>query len=165
MRFATQRRISAQLLKCGANRIWFDERRLQEIKEAITKTDLRSLIKDKAIQKKPETGISSFRRRKRLSQKRKGRQTGQGTRKGKRTARLPRKRAWINKIRAQRDLLQHLKGKKVLSSTTFRSLYSKSTGGFFRSRRHILLFIKEHKLENATKDKKHTVQKKKTAKN
>ncbi|MBI2110521.1 50S ribosomal protein L19e, partial [Candidatus Woesearchaeota archaeon] len=144
----SQRRIAAQLLKVGSNRIWFDSERLEEIKESITKADIRSLIQDGAIQKKPETGISRGRKRKRLLQKRKGRQQGSGSRKGKRTARLPRKRAWILKIRAQRKLLGRLRQKKVITPKTYSLLYRKAKGGFFRSTRHIHLYAQEHKLEH-----------------
>ena len=39
-----QKRLAAQILKCGRNRVRFDPDRLEDIKEAITKTDIRSLI-------------------------------------------------------------------------------------------------------------------------
>jgi large subunit ribosomal protein L19e len=148
MKFKTQKRISAQLMKCGIHRVAFDVERLSEIKEAITKIDIRSLIKQKVIKKLPEKGTSKIRHRKTLIQKRKGRQKGPGSKKGKKTARLPRKKAWMNKIRSQRDLLANLKDKKVVSTKVYRSLYSKATGGFFRSRRHIKLYIEEQKLQN-----------------
>src|SRR3989344_4945269 len=118
----SQRRIAAQLLKVGLNRIWFDPERLDEIKESITKADIRSLIQDGAIQKKPETGISRGR-----------------------------KRAWILKIRAQRKLLGRLRQKKVITPKTYSLLYRKAKGGFFRSTRHIHLYAQEHKLEHEKK--------------
>lgn len=146
MKLQTQKRIAAQILKCGKNRIWFDPTRLTEIKEAITKVDIRSLIKDLAIQKKQVNSISGFRRRKALLQKRKGRRRGQGSRKGKKTARFPRKRQWINKVRAQRNFLKTLKARKLVTPPQFRDLYTKSKGGFFRSKRHIQLYLEEHQL-------------------
>jgi|SRR3989338_5836123 len=142
-----QKRIAAQLLKVGMTRIWFDPDHLDDIKEAITKTDVRSLINQGIIQKKPSVGISRGRNRKRLEQKRKGRRQGSGSRKGRKTARLPRKRLWILKIRTQRELLATLRKKKVLDPQGYRELYVKSKGGFFRSKRHIHLYIKEHNLE------------------
>ena len=163
MRLTGQRRIAAQLLKCGKNRVWFDGKRLSEVKEAITKSDMRSLIRDLAVQKKPEQGNSRYRARKHLVQKKKGRKQGPGARKGKRTARLPKKRAWINKIRPQREILKALNKKGSISSTTYRTIYKKAKGGFFRSRRHIKLYLEEHKLfKHEKKAKKPVVQKKKT---
>ncbi|MBI1972557.1 50S ribosomal protein L19e [Candidatus Woesearchaeota archaeon] len=144
MKLGSQRRLAAQLLKCGAQKIWFDPVRLQEIKEAITKNDLRRLIKDLAVQKRPEQGIARGRARHREQQKRKGRQQGPGAREGSMFARVPAKRRWINKIRVQRSFLKELKAKKIIGTTTFHSLYQKAKGGFFRSRRHIKLYLEEH---------------------
>lgn len=144
MKFTTQRRLAARLLKCGQQRIWFDQARLSEIKEAITKKDIRSLIKDLAIQKRPEQGISRGRARNIIAQKRKGRRQGPGSKEGTAYARLPRKRRWIAKIRTQRSLLKALKAKKKITTATFHGLYRKAKGGFFRSRRHIKLYLEEH---------------------
>ena len=44
-----QRRMAASLLKCGANRVWMDHDRLDEIAKAVTKGDIRVLINGKAI--------------------------------------------------------------------------------------------------------------------
>ena len=51
-----------------------------------------------------------------------------------------------HKIRAIRDLLKTLREEKVIDAKTYRSLYRKSKGGFFRSRRHVKLYIEEHDL-------------------
>ncbi|MBC8444130.1 50S ribosomal protein L19e [Candidatus Woesearchaeota archaeon] len=141
MKLTAQKTISAKLLNCSKKRVIFDIERLDEIKEAITKADLRSLIKDKAITAKPVQGISRFRAKKRQIQKNKGKQKGQGSRKGKKTARLPKKKIWMNKIRLQRKFLKEIKDKKVIEGKTYRDLRSKSKGGFFRSKRHIKIFL------------------------
>ncbi len=146
MKLTTQRRISADLLKCGESRIWFDPNRLSEIKEAITKYDIRSLIKDLAIQKKQKESISSFRFRRRLTQKRKGRLSGQGSRKGGKSVRTKARRTWIKKIRLQRKFLRLLRNKKIITPPIYKSLYMKSKGGFFRSKAHIKLYLEEHGL-------------------
>src|SRR3989344_4778411 len=98
MRLTSQRRMAAQLLKCGETRIWFDSSRLDDIKQAITKSDIRHLINDSAIKKEPAISISGARHRKHLIQKRKGRRQGEGSRKGKRASRLPKNTAWIPTI-------------------------------------------------------------------
>lgn len=146
MKLKLQKRLAAQILKCSTKRVWFDPNRLQDIKGAITKVDINSLIKDKAIKRKPVKGISRVRARKIKEQKRKGRQRGFGSRKGKKTATLSRKSSWIKRIRALRKLLIELKNKKEISRNVYQNLYLKAKGGFFRSRRHILLYIKEHNL-------------------
>ena len=142
----TQKRLSAQILKCSPKRVKFDVNSLEDIKEAITKADIRGLINDKAIIKIQAEGVSRGRARKRDSQRRKGRQKGPGSRKGSRTARYPRKRAWIDRVRLQRKFLKLLRDKKVVDKKTYHDLYLKSKGGFFRSKRHIKLYMKEHGL-------------------
>lgn len=146
MNLKTQRRIAANLLKTGINRITFDPSKLSEIKEAITKSDINSLIKKNAIKTKPYQSQSRSRARKLLLQKRKGRRKGQGSRKGKITARLPQKKLWTKKIRLQRSFLRLLKEKNLITTKTYHNLILKSKGGFFRSKRHIKLFINEHNL-------------------
>ena len=101
MKLNNQKRIAAKLLNCSKKRVVFDTERLEEIKEAITKADLRGLIKDKAISAKPVKGVSRGRARKRQEQRRKGRQKGHSSRKGKKTARSPKKKVWMKKIRNQ----------------------------------------------------------------
>jgi len=144
MNLLTQRRLAAEILKVGRKRVWFDEDRLSEIKESITKADIRKLIKDYAIQAKPETGSSKGRIRKNKEQKKKGRMKGPGSRKGKKTARLPKKVAWMAKIRAQRNFLKEIKSKGLIDAGTYRNAYLKCKGGFFRSVRHIKIYLTEH---------------------
>jgi len=133
-------------LKCGENRVKFDTENLQSIKEAITKSDIRALVKDKIIKKRKKAGVSRTTARKTLKQKRKGRRAGPGRKSGTHHARLSKKRAWMNKIRAIRGLLRTLREKEVIDSKVYNMLYQKSKGGFFRSRRHIKLYLEEHKL-------------------
>lgn len=146
MNLKSQKRIAANLLKVGVNRVKFDETKLKEIKEALTKEDIRGLIKEKTITAKPKKGISSFRSKKLKTQKRKGRRKGKGSRKGRRTARLSRKRAWISKVRTQRKFIKSLKEKKLIIPKTHRDLLKKIKGDFFRSIRHIKLYLEEHEL-------------------
>ena len=141
-----QRRLAAQILKCGENRIRFDPASLEDIKEAITKTDIRLLINNDAISKKRVENTSKFWARKTRIQKSKGKQKGFGSRKGKKTARLPPKRAWINKIRLQRHYIKTLRNNKIITSTAYHELYMKSKGGFFRSIRHLKLYTEERGL-------------------
>jgi large subunit ribosomal protein L19e len=144
MQLKIQKRLAAQILKASENNIWLDSNRLDEIKEAITKADVKSLIKDNAIKAKKIKGISRYRARKRREQKRKGRRSGFGSIKGGKHARLSKKRGWINHIRIQRLFLQNLRDKEVIDASSYRSLYMKSKGGFFRSKRHIKIYMKEH---------------------
>src|SRR3989338_6279510 len=136
-----QKRLAAQILKCGRNRVRFDPDRLEDIKEAITKTDIRSLIGEGVISKKKLMNTSRFWARKRKEQKSHGKQKGFGSRKGKSTARgLRPKRIWINKIRLQRRFIMELRDGKKIESKDYHELYMKTKGGFFRSIRHLKLY-------------------------
>ena len=148
MKLDTQKRISASILKCSIKRVKFDPERLEEIKESMTKQDLKSLITNKAITIKPIKGTSKVRARKIKIQKGKGRRKGMGSRKGKKTARYPKKLKWMNKIRVQRKFIKKLKENKVITQKLYRDLRSKSKGGFFRSKRHIKIYLNKQKTKN-----------------
>ena len=141
-----QKRLAAQILKCGKNRIRFGPDMFDDIKEAITKADIRSLIDNGIIYKKRLANTSKFWVRKTRMQKSKGKRKGFGSRKGKKTARLAPKRVWINKIRLQRDYIMSLRNNKMITSTDYHELYMKSKGGFFRSIRHLKLYTEERGL-------------------
>ncbi|MBT4823715.1 50S ribosomal protein L19e [Candidatus Woesearchaeota archaeon] len=153
MKLKVQKRIAADILDCSGKKVVFDTERLKDIKEAITKADLRTLIKEKAIKKEQDKGVSRVRAKKRQIQRTKGRQRGQGKRKGTANARAPKKRIWINKVRLQRNFLKELREKKLLSTINFRMLYMKIKGGFFRSRKHLKNYTEEHKLFLTKKSK------------
>ena len=146
MDLKTQRRLAASVLGCSGKRVRFDPARLNEIKEAITKADFRCLIRVGALVRVQAQGVSRGRARYADGQRRKGLRKGPGSRKAKPTARLPGKRAWVAKIRVQRAFIAELREKDMVTKETYKDLYRKSKGGFFRSKRHIKLFIDEHRL-------------------
>ncbi|MBW2996083.1 50S ribosomal protein L19e [Candidatus Woesearchaeota archaeon] len=146
MKLKLQKRLASDILKCSEKRISFDQTRLEDIKEAITKLDIKSLITGGAIKAKPVKGVSRVRARKTALQKRKGKRKGPGSTKGRKTARLPKKKAWIGRIRIQRKFLKELRDKGLVSKSDYHALYQKSKGGFFRSKRHIKLYLEEHRL-------------------
>jgi large subunit ribosomal protein L19e len=146
MKMNVQKRLAAGILGCSEKRVKLDSERLAEIKEAITKVDIKGLINDNAITKKPVKGVSRARARVQKTQKRSGRRRGHGSRKGKANARGSDKKTWINQIRAQRTLLKQMKEKGAITEKIFRELYSKAKGGFFRSRKHLKLYIEERHL-------------------
>jgi large subunit ribosomal protein L19e len=135
-----QKRLASDLLKAGKSRVRFRQEMLDEVKEAITREDIKSLISKGAIIALPKKGVSRGRAKALHEQRKKGRRKGHGKRKGAKKARTPKKRAWINKIRPQRTFLRLLKEKKRLTNTQFRKLYRLAKAGYFRSRRHLKLY-------------------------
>ena len=132
-----QRRMAAQLLKCGVNRVWMDQDRTDEIAKAVTKGDIRILINGKAIKSRQVQGISSGRKKYAEKQKIKGRRRGHGSRKGAKYARLPKKERWMRKIRPLRTYLRGLRDEKKIDQSVYRKYYMKAKGGEFRSKRHL----------------------------
>jgi len=147
-----QKRLAAQVIGCSTKRIIFDENRLDDIKEAITKADIKNLISAGSIIAIQKKGISRGRANKRRLQKKKGRSKGYGSRKGKITARgeSP-KRLWINRVRLQRKFVALLRDKKYVDKPTYKDLYRKIKGGFFRSKGHISVYLEEKGILKAKK--------------
>ena len=64
-----QRRMASEILKCDRDRVWLDPNRMDEIAEAVTRSDIRSLINSRAIVSKQRKGISRGRARKNIALK------------------------------------------------------------------------------------------------
>ena len=143
MSVISQRRIAASILKVGQNRIWLDPEDMDAITSAITRTEIRKLIHEGAIRTLPERGSSKGRARIVKSKKRAGRRSGPGSRKG---ASLPRKTAWILRIRAIRNRLRELRDKRMIQTETYRRLFLMAKGGSFRSASHLDEYIEARKL-------------------
>lgn len=154
MKLGVQKRLAASLFKCTPKRVWFDEDRLSDIKEAITKQDIKGLVMEGVIRLKPVRSTSRGRIRKNKRQKSKGLRKGPGSRKGGIKARLSKKDRWKAKIRVQRDFLKELRDKGMLKKSDYRNLYLKSKGGFFRNKRHVKIYIGEHEMIQKSAEKK-----------
>ena len=141
MDLRNQRRLAAKLLKCGVHRVWMDPDNLEEIEKAVTRRDIKNLIKQGLIKARKKKGISRARIKKRLMQKKKGRRRGHGSRKGKATARLPKKRRWIKTIRPIRAYLRELRDKGLIDRKTYRLYYRRAKGGQFKDKAHVKLHL------------------------
>ncbi|UCG69985.1 MAG: 50S ribosomal protein L19e [Thermoplasmata archaeon] len=134
MDLKNQRRLASEILGCGENRVWIDPTRMEDVGEAITRSDVRRLIDSKAIKAKQKVGVSRGRARYLQGQKRKGKRRGHGSRKGSKKARTPKKRAWINTIRPIRAQLMMYRKEGRIDSATYRKLYRRAKGGMFKSK-------------------------------
>jgi large subunit ribosomal protein L19e len=146
MMYKTRKRIAADILKCSPKRVRFEPSELESIKEALTKEDMRGLIHDGIISKSSKKGVSRVRAKARQMKKAKGQRRGAGKRKGTTTSRLPKKERWMLLIRSQREFIRELRDKKLINGETYREMYLKTKGGFFRSKRHIKIYLNERKL-------------------
>ncbi|MFP4005885.1 MAG: 50S ribosomal protein L19e [Candidatus Hadarchaeia archaeon] len=146
MNLENQKRMAAELLKVGKERVWIDPERNSEVSTAITKADIRQLINDNAIKAKPKKSVSRVRARKKHDQESKGRRSGPGRRKGSKGGRKPKKKEWMGKVRALRDELRNLRDEGTIDSSLYRDLYKRVKGGSFRSRAHLRNYLKERGL-------------------
>ncbi len=142
----TQRRLAADILDTSKKHVKFDPDHLDEIKQAITRRDVSELINDGIIQEKHHDNQSRSRARHTKKQKSKGRQRNTGSVKSSEGARQDQKQAWMNKIRSQRAFIKKLKENDKITNKTYRDLYNKSKGGYFRSKRHIKLYLEQNEL-------------------
>lgn len=141
-----KKRLAGKILKVSPHKVRFIADALEDIKKAITRSDIRGLIAIKKIVKSKSKGQSKARARKIATQKRKGRQKGRGSKKGSKHSVVSRKEKWMAKVRVQRRFLKELRDKKLLLPKNYGMLYAKSKGGYFRNKRHIKLYITEHHL-------------------
>ncbi|MFX0174313.1 MAG: 50S ribosomal protein L19e [Candidatus Hodarchaeota archaeon] len=146
MNLKPQKRMAAEILKCGENRVYFDPYLIEDISLAITREDIRNLIKQGVIQKKYKKGISKQRKYIRHQRKKKGRARGLGKRKGTKHARTPKKKTWIKRIRPIRRELKKLRDRKLITAANYRKLYLNAKGGMFNSVAQLNRYIKEKEL-------------------
>lgn len=133
-----QRRLAAAVLGTGEGRVWIDPLHADAVAEAVTRQDIRGLVKKGYIQAAQKAGTSRSRARALAIQKESGRRKGPGSRKGAKGARSPRKQKWIRTIRPLRATLKDLRESGKVSPAVYRQYYLKAKGGVFRSRNHLI---------------------------
>ena len=132
-----QKKLAAKVLKVGKYRVWIDPTKKEDVDKAITKWDIRKLVKKGIIKPLPE----KMRKSKQNKRKR-----GYGSRKGKKYSIVPRKRKWISTIRPLRRLLKELKSSGEIDNQTYKKMRLLAKGGMFRSRSHLRTYLEQHKL-------------------
>jgi len=139
-----KKHLVARVTGVGVNRIRFDSDKLDDIADAITRDNIRSLITANTITIKPIVGTSRGRAQKKKIQKRK-RGTGQGSKKGKQGARIGKKQVYVKKVRALRWLLKVAKDRKEITNKQFWELYKKVGGNTVRNKAHLRTLMEEIK--------------------
>ena len=134
----TIKRLAADILKVGRSRVWIDPENIDRAMEAMTREDVKILIREKIVRKKPANNISRGRKR-----SKRGKRRGAGSKKG---IVLNRKTRWMIKIRSQRNFLRLLRRRRIINKTVYRRLYRMAKGGAFNTKAQIKNYIKEKEL-------------------
>lgn len=123
----------------------------KEVEEALTREDIKRLINKGLITKIQKKGTSRLGAKKTREQKKKKRRKGPGSRKGSVGARKKKKELWMKRIRALRRLLKELRDQGKIEKKTYTKLYLMAKGNMFRSKKHLLNYLKENSLLKSEK--------------
>jgi len=137
-----KKRLASRVTGVGVHRIKFDSDHLDDVADAITRENIRSLITANTIQIKSFTGTSRGRAQDKKDQKKK-RGTGQGSKQGRKGARVGKKEVYVAKVRSLRRLLKIAKDRKDVTNPEFWALYKKVGGNTVRNKAHLRLLMEE----------------------
>jgi large subunit ribosomal protein L19e len=139
-----KKRLAARVTGVGVHRIRFDTDHLDDVADAITRESIRSLITANTIRIKPFTGTSRGRAQTKKDQRNK-RGTTQGSKRGRKGARVGKKEVYVAKVRSLRRLLKIAKDRKDLTNPEFWILYKKVGGNTVRNKAHLRTLMDEIK--------------------
>lgn len=135
MKIKKKKQLAAKVLGIGMNRVVFEPSRFGDIREAITRQDIRDLVADKAIKIRPIIGRHKKERRKRK----------RGTGKVKMKVRT-RKRDYITRIRMLRREFSKLREQGKITEEEYKKLRQLAKMSFIKDRKHLYEYLKSKKL-------------------
>ncbi len=142
MALYTVRRLAADIMNVGENKIRIKPDDIQRAEDALTRTDVKALIKDGVIYKARFIG-------KRKQEKKKRRREA-----GRRGVVTATKDDWMVRVRSQRKYLRELFADGSVKKSDRRNIYMKIKSGIFKNKRTMLLYLKENSLVGEIKEKK-----------
>jgi large subunit ribosomal protein L19e len=137
-----KKRLVSRITGVGVHRIRFDVDHLDDVADAITRENIRSLITANTIKIKSIVGTSRGRAHTKKAQKNK-RGTTQGSKQGRKGARVGKKEVYVAKVRSLRRLLKIAKDRKNLTNPEFWTLYKKVGGNTIRNKAHLRTLMEE----------------------
>jgi len=139
-----KKRLVSRVVGVGVHRIRFDSEYLDDIADAITRDTIRSLITANRIWVKPIVGTSRGKAKlKKIQRGKRGTKTG--SKKGRKGARVGKKRIHVDKVRGMRYRIRVAKDRKEITNKEFWELYKKIGGNVVRNNAHLRSLIEEIK--------------------
>ena len=143
MNLRNKKQLAAKTLKVGKERIVFVKERLEEIKDAITKQDIKDLFKDKAIL------IKEIKGRKTKPHKNKRRIRGKIRKKVNK-----RKQEYVTMTRKLRKYLNEMKKQGKVKPKEIKEIRKKIRNRLFKSKAHLKDYLGGKKYEGSKTKKK-----------
>lgn len=140
MNLRSKRRLAADVLGVGEDRIILDPEAQDLIQDAITRSTIRGLTGMGGIRVAPVRGLSRGRAR---TKHEKGKSRGHGSFRGTKTSRTSRKSLWVTKVRALRWRLKVARDRNEITKDQYRKLYRQVKGGQVRGVKHLMEIMKE----------------------
>jgi len=141
---SAKKRLVSRMTGAGIKRIKFDVDHLDDVADAITRQQVRSLITANTIRIKQIVGTSRGRAQAKKIQKKKRGMT-QGSKKGRKGARVGKKEVYVTKVRSLRRRLKIAKDRKEITNKNFWEIYTKIRGNTVRNIAHLRTLIEEIK--------------------
>lgn len=140
MSATTVKRLAADILGVGVNRVRLDKDNLGKVEDALTRADVRGLVDEGLVYAIPKK--AGHRTQEKPRQRR-------GRRKGSKKARTGGKSAWMVRIRSQRAYLEQLLGSGELPRGHKRAIYLKIKGGAFKGKAAMRAYLAENRMLKA----------------
>jgi len=130
MKLDKKKRLAAKVLNVGVKRIILMEERLDEIKEAITKQDIKELYKSGAIK------VREIKGRRKIKKKKKKRRAGKIKKKVNK-----RKQGYVKTTRKLRAYIKELKNQEKITNEKYRELRKKISARDFKSKAQLKEYL------------------------
>jgi large subunit ribosomal protein L19e len=144
MNVKSHKQMAARIMKVGVSRVRVTSDK--DVEDAITRNDVKTLISRGLIYKVQRKGVAKADANFTRKQKKKGRRSGPGRRKGRLYAKKSSKDVWIDKVRPLRRMLRELRDGGELEKRDYRKMYLMVKGGAFRNKKHLMYYLKDKEL-------------------